>query len=604
MSNSVNLALDVTKTNVQNTSIKIRQGDGGFETLHTTVTSNGDPMDLQGWTITFMGTTAGNHKIIDANVKIVEAPNGIFEYTPSKAWGMDIGYFKIAYFKFVNGDGSTSSANFRVNVIEAVDLSQEEGQNYISVIDATIEETREHLESSLADVSASVAATSVAASSMAVNVSNAASSAADNINGVASNAIESINIVASSAVNNVNINASNAIDKVDDATSSYTNEIEGVTTSAVDEIGSAASGASLATSRAIDEVNSVASSAVNDVNVNASNASSVASSAVANVSSTASNVVDKLNNISVGGRNLLLDTGRSFIGVGDGSVNGNFDAQGGMYYLAGGKKASDLYKQYGENSYLTFSFDWVASGSTLSGQFNPQWAGNPYGGLSSSGPINISSTKTSGHYKSTAQLTGGYPTGTATSIQFRQDNLQGNVTISNVKLETGNIATDWTPAPEDVNTAMGAYVKSVRELPAEAHDFAVIASDMSKYQGTWYVDGTKVSNGPETDWNWCTIEVLGGYGGFSGIIRTANYGPNREYVTTVNGRKMIGWKKMTDDNNVVHKTGNETAAGDKTFTGNTTLASTTILAGNYGLRVTPSGFQKTTDGKTWVAANI
>lgn len=60
----------------------------------------------------------------------------------------------------------------------------------------------------------------------------------------------------------------------------------------------------------------------------------------------------------------------------------------------------------------------------------------------------------------------------------------------------------------------------------------------------------------------------------------------------------------SNDAQLVHKTGNETLAGDKTLVGNTTLASTTILAGNYGLRVTPSGFQKTTDGKTWVSANI
>ncbi|MBJ7625061.1 collagen-like triple helix repeat-containing protein [Weissella confusa] len=60
----------------------------------------------------------------------------------------------------------------------------------------------------------------------------------------------------------------------------------------------------------------------------------------------------------------------------------------------------------------------------------------------------------------------------------------------------------------------------------------------------------------------------------------------------------------SNDAQLVHKTGNEVLAGDKTFTGNTTLASTTILAGNYGIRVTSSGFQKTTDGKTWVSANI
>lgn len=60
----------------------------------------------------------------------------------------------------------------------------------------------------------------------------------------------------------------------------------------------------------------------------------------------------------------------------------------------------------------------------------------------------------------------------------------------------------------------------------------------------------------------------------------------------------------SNDSLLVHKTSNETIAGDKTFVGNTTLATTTILEGNYGLRVTSSGIQKTTDGKTWVPANI
>lgn len=170
MSNSVNLSLDVTKTGIQNPLIKVRQGDGGFETLHVTVTSNGEPLDLQGWTITFMGTTAGNHKIIDDNVTLVEAPNGIFDYTPSKAWGMDIGEFKIAYFKFVNGDGSASSANFRVSVIEAVDLTQEEAQNYISIVDTTIAEINQHLTDSLASVTQSIADANNNANTVASNV--------------------------------------------------------------------------------------------------------------------------------------------------------------------------------------------------------------------------------------------------------------------------------------------------------------------------------------------------------------------------------------------------------------------------------------------------
>lgn len=212
MSNSVNLSLDVTKTGIQNPLIKVRQGDGGFETLHTTVTSNGEPMDLQGWTITFMGTTAGNHKIVDGNVTLVEAPNGIFDYTPSKAWGMDIGEFKIAYFKFVKGDGIASSANFRVNVIEAVDLTQEEAKDYISVVNTTIADISQRLNDSLASVTQSFAATSSTASSLSEKVSQV-DSVASNASLVASSAVSNINSAASSAASYIAINDAQFVHK-------------------------------------------------------------------------------------------------------------------------------------------------------------------------------------------------------------------------------------------------------------------------------------------------------------------------------------------------------------------------------------------------------
>ena len=237
MSNRVNLTLDVTKTGIQNPLIKIRQGDGGFETLRTTVTSNGEPLDLQGWTITFMGTTAGNHKIVDGKVKLVEAPNGIFDYTPSKAWGMDIGEFKIAYFKFVKGDGSASSANFRVNVIEAVNMTQEGAQDYISVIDTTIAEINNHLTDSLANVKQSIAETSSTVGSLSAQVSSAAnqvdsaasvtSSAVDNVNSVASSAVANINSVASSAAINEEQLVHKTSDETIDGDKTFTSTING-----------------------------------------------------------------------------------------------------------------------------------------------------------------------------------------------------------------------------------------------------------------------------------------------------------------------------------------------------------------------------------------
>lgn len=364
---------------------------------------------------------------------------------------------------------------------------------------------------------------------------------------------------------------------------------------------------------------------------------------------------DVPSNLVIGGRNLLLDTGRSFKGVGNNSTNGNFDAQGGRYYLAGGNKVADIYNQYGPSQYLTLSFDWKASGDNLSGQFNPQWAGAPYGGLSNAGPVKPSSTNTSGHYKSTALLNGGYSTGTATAVQFRQDNLQGNVTISNVKLEVGNIATDWTPAPEDVDST---YVKKSNQLPAEARDFNYLARHMQTYQGTWWNGTESIVNAPTGNGTWSTVEVIAGNDENTGVIRTTHFASNATYsarvtsgflgpwlpltpsarvaifsdlavvaksmsayagswmatgtqnikngpttmnfnsiITVVNswddagliivssqgyntwigsvsGGAIKHWTLLADDANVVHNTGNETIAGDKTFTGKVSVSGT------------------------------
>ena len=164
------------------------------------------------------------------------------------------------------------------------------------------------------------------------------------------------------------------------------------------------------------------------------------------VVATTSLVEKQANATSATGRNLILGTSKSVTGVGSNSVNDNF----GYYALAGGKKVSDLYNQYSSSDYLTISFDWVASGSTISGTFYPHWNNTPWDRLAHYAAIQPSNTNRSGHYENTSRLDrDGYSIGTANGVTFRQDNLQGNITITNLKLETGNTATDWTPAPED-----------------------------------------------------------------------------------------------------------------------------------------------------------
>lgn len=470
MSNRVNLTLDIMKTSIKNPLITVRQGEGNFETLRATVTANGEPLDLQDWTITFMGTTAGKHKIVDGNVTLVDASNGIFEYTPSKAWGMDVGGFKIAYFKFISGNGSTSSANFQVEVIEAVDLTQEEAQNYISVVDATISEIDKRLNDSLANVTQSIAETSSAASLLAVNVSSVTSSAVNQINDTASSAVYNVDSVASNTVNNVNSTASSAV----------------------------------------DNVNNTASNAVNNVNITASNATNSITSSVTALGNRVDDYNNKLAAVQVGGRNYLLNS-RSL----NTSVFGNnavvekisYDSNTNMWHItapAGNKAATGIYfwinSTFESGKQWAFSFDIKGTGVYLDARV----------GLEGS---NIANSP-KGNVISTWTRVSSYGTSTGSNvltIYFNTASAALDVYIKLPKIEIGNIPTDWTPAPEDA---------------------------------------------------------------------------------------------PSNDAQLVHKTGTETIAGDKTFTGNTTISTATILAGNYGLRVTASGIQKTTDGKNWTPANI
>lgn len=448
MSNSVNLSLDVTKTGIQNPLIKVRQGDGGFETLRTTVTANGEPMDLQGWTITFMGTTSGNHKIVDGNVTLVEAPNGIFDYTPSKAWGMDIGDFKIAYFKFVKGDGSASSANFRVSVIESVDLTQEEAQNYISVVDTTIAEINQHLTDSLANVTQSIA------------------DANDNANTVASN----VNTLGS---------------RVDD----YNKKLADVKVGGRNYI--------LNSKRAL-----VGSGSFEDTNWVYT---SMPINAFSNKTITISVQVDYDNVTSVSGRSRM------------------------GFEVASNQKNADGTK-------VTHTFG-AWQGVSVGDSFH----GRIYSTFDLSN-MNLESRDTS---KPNLWSNGMFIQGvTGTSLS-----------VSNPKIEIGNVPTDWTPAPEDVPSNDAQLVHKT---------------------GTETIAGDKTFTSPingnaATATKWQTARTLALTGDVTGSVAMDGSGDVSMATTGAN---------------LVHKAGDETIAGNKTFTGVSTLngvKSSNIKTGSVSL---------------------
>ena len=222
--------------------------------------------------------------------------------------------------------------------------------------------------------------------------------------------------------------------------------------------------------------------------------------------------ITEVNNLSVGGRNLLLNSKTLELDVSTNSsvtsTKVSYDSTTNMWHMTapkGGSGNAGIYF-YQSNDIVSnvitkgqqwaFSFD--IKGTGVYSQFGIQ-------GSTSFNKIsgNVPTDWTRVHSTGTAA-------GTINSviIYFNSMDVALDVYIKLPKLETGNIATDWTPAPEDA---------------------------------------------------------------------------------------------PSNDAQLVHNTGNETVAGNKTFTGATTFSKdTTIKSGNYGLRVTTSGIQKTSDnGVTW-----
>lgn len=143
-----------------------------------------------------------------------------------------------------------------------------------------------------------------------------------------------------------------------------------------------------------------------------------------------------IDNIQVGGRNLLLNTGESSSIIGTNTA----DQCLAHHDLACG---SITKLEAGEYTCSADIIGTVEGGTAHMQFYGPPWETIP----EMSGNVTVKTTK---------QKIGGTFTLTspqsfsATGMRVRTDNVSGTITVSNMKLEKGNKATDWSPAPEDV----------------------------------------------------------------------------------------------------------------------------------------------------------
>ncbi|AKQ08213.1 receptor binding protein [Bacillus phage PBC4] len=167
-----------------------------------------------------------------------------------------------------------------------------------------------------------------------------------------------------------------------------------------------------------------------------------------------------IDNVSISGRNLLNGTATSTSAVGENRTNQTWTP----YLFANGSS-----KAINDADSFCMSFDWVIEG-TPAGTLYVQ-GNNPYPAIAST--ITFSATNNKGRYSGTGKIPSG--TATFTGVNFRLDNfpLGSKITISNVKIETGNKPTGWTPSPEDVAKAIEDADKKAQLVTESVNDMSL-----------------------------------------------------------------------------------------------------------------------------------
>ena len=159
---------------------------------------------------------------------------------------------------------------------------------------------------------------------------------------------------------------------------------------------------------------------------------------------------DYLNsNIQVGGNNLLIGTAAS---VSKSTTATTSYVTQALYSTSDLKMLSEL--GFSVDDEITLSFDWKITSASTYGNARIEWYGktassdNTYIAPLISPFVTFSASNTSGHVEKTVKLTSA--TIQAKRLVLRIDNSNLTLTISNLKLEKGNKATSWSPAPEDL----------------------------------------------------------------------------------------------------------------------------------------------------------
>ena len=199
------------------------------------------------------------------------------------------------------------------------------------------------------------------------------------------------------------------------------------------------------------------STAASDATTKANNAKSQA------ISAAADDATSKVNNINVGSVNRFAGTNKPFTMNMNNPTNYSFwDA----YFTPNKQTLSELGFKVGDQ--VTIGFKWEISKNGTNdfvyGDFRTEFMGSDgnYKGVIKNPVATFSSSNTKGRSEATATLN--ETSLSAIGLRIRIDNSVLTLTISDVKMEKGNKATSWSPAPEDVESDITSIQSETKSL--------------------------------------------------------------------------------------------------------------------------------------------
>lgn len=271
---------------------------------------------------------------------------------------------------------------------------------------------------------------------------------------------------------------------------------------------------------------------------------------------------EKIDNLEVGGRNLLLKTNEVKKTTGKNTTNQTLS----LYDLSSSGKLETNGKK------VTLSFKYKIS-DYAGGDFRIQTQPSVYQSFGTitpagNGNFEYKRTTTASDYSQN------------TRVGIRMDNFNGSIEISSMKLEIGSIATAYTPAPEDIET---------RVSEAESK---LTKDSLTTTIGAYYTTSSDV-DGIVTSKNYATIsevkqtkdELTAKFDdGYTQGVTTINKGGIKVSQSNYNGFTQMrsdGFYVNNGTENVIKATKDGAEfKGKVTITGGTVNSSTTIDGGS------------------------